>query len=186
MSKRGKGRLGFLLNFLKHPLRNASIVPSSKVASRNMLKGLDVEAMRYVVELGPGTGVFTQELYDRLHPEAQVLVIELDEGYVASLNARFGGRFDIVQASAGDLDSLVSERNWPRVDMVVSGLPFVLPQEVKEPLLASIKGHTEQGAVLRFFTYMPPLMKPHYHMFDLRCVCFVGQNFPPMWVYSVN
>lgn len=186
MSKSGKGRIGFLLNFLRHPLRNASVVPSSKVASRNMFTGLDMEPMRYVIELGPGTGVFTEELYARLHPEAEVLVLELDEGYVSSLKSRFGERFDILQASAQDLDSLIKEKNWPRVDLVVSGLPFVLPKEVKGPLMTALKGLTDSGTVFRFFTYMPPLMKPHYRMFQLRCVRFVGQNFPPMWIYSVN
>ena len=186
MSKSGKDRLDFLVKFLRHPLRNASIVPSSKVASRNMLRNLDIGSIRYVVELGPGTGVFTQELYERLHPDAQVLVIELDGDYVQSLKARFGERFDVVQASASDLDTLLKERNWPRPDLVLSGLPFVLPAVVKDPLLASLKTHTDQGTVFRFFTYMPPLMKPHYRMFDLRCLCFVAQNFPPMWIYSVN
>ncbi|HCZ08696.1 MAG TPA: hypothetical protein DHV07_06230 [Flavobacteriales bacterium] len=186
MAFNGNGRLGFLLNFLRHPLRNASVVPSSKVASRNMFNGLDVEGIRYVIELGPGTGVFTQELYDRLHPDAQVLVVELDEGYVASLKDRFGDRFDIVQSSACRLESLLNERNWPHVDLVLSGLPFVLPGAVKEPMLSAIKGLTDRGTVFRFFTYMPPLMKPHYRMFQLRRVCFVLRNFPPMYIYSVN
>ena len=179
-------RWSFLVNFIRHPLRNASVVPSSRVASRRMFTGVDLSSLRYVVELGPGTGVFTQELYERLHPDAQVLVIELDAGYVAALKSRFGDRFDIVQASAADLKALLRSRNWPSVDLVVSGLPFVLPAEVKGAMLSALKELTECGTVFRFFTYMPPLMKPHYHMFDLQCLRFVWRNFPPMWIYSVN
>lgn len=181
-----RSRLSFLWKFIRHPLRNASVVPSSKVASRNMLHGLDIGNMKYVVELGPGTGVFTEELYRRLPDDAEVMVIELDAGYVKDLKRRFGDRFDIVQASASELENLVAERNWPRVDFVISGLPFVIPQSVKEVLFASLKARTEQGTVFRFFTYMPPLMKPHYRDFDLNLVRFVGANFPPMWIYSVN
>ena len=151
-----------------------------------MLHGLDIGNMKYVVELGPGTGVFTEELYRRLPDDAEVMVIELDAGYVKDLKRRFGDRFDIFQASASELENLVAERNWPRVDFVISGLPFVIPQSVKEVLFASLKARTDQGTVFRFFTYMPPLMKPHYRDFDLNLVRFVGANFPPMWIYSVN
>lgn len=151
-----------------------------------MLHGLDMGSMKYVVELGPGTGVFTDELYRRLPDDAQVLVIELDAGYVEELRRRFGDRFDIVQASASELEALIAERNWPKVDFVISGLPFVMPQAVKDTLFAALKERTDQGTVFRFFTYMPPLMKPHYRDFDLSMVRFVAANFPPMWIYSVN
>lgn len=181
-----QGRMAFLWNFLKHPLRNASVVPSSRVASRAMLTGLDLSSLEYVVELGPGTGCFTQELFDRLPSHCQVLVIELDEGYVANLKARFGDRFEVVQASAHELDALIEERGWPRVDLVLSGLPFVLPEAVKKVLFASLLNRTGSGTVYRFFTYMPPIMKKHYCDFNLRLVKGVAANFPPMWIYSVN
>lgn len=162
------------------------MAPSSRAASRSMLEGLDVDQMEYVVELGPGTGCFTQELYDRLPAACQVLVIELEENYVKHLHERFGHRFHIVQASAHELEALIAERGWPRVDLVLSGLPFVLPKPVKESLWASLKRFTGEGTVYRFFTYMPPVMKRHYRDFDLRLVRGVAANLPPMWIYSVN
>ena len=107
MAAQHQDRWSFLVNFIKHPLRNASVAPSSRIAARNMLRGIDVKALTHVVELGPGTGSFTRELYDRLPAECKVLVIELDSGYVARLQEQFGDRFDIVQASAHELDDLV-------------------------------------------------------------------------------
>ena len=186
MSSSLNGRLSFLLHFLRHPLRNASVAPSSRVASRSMLKGLDVSKLEYVVELGPGTGCFTQELYDRLPDHCQVLVIELEGDYLKELERRFGDRFHIVQASAHELESLIGERGWPRVDLVLSGLPFVLPKAVQERLWETLKRLTSEGTVYRFFTYMPPIMKRYYRDFDLRLVRGVAVNLPPMWIYSVN
>jgi len=186
MSQDFKGRLSFLGNFLKHPLRNASVAPSSRIAARNMLRGIDLEKLTHVVELGPGTGSFTQELYARLPEGCQVLVIELDAGYVANLRARYGDRFDIVQASAHEMESLVKERGWPAVDLIVSGLPFTLPKSVKASLWGSLQAMTRTGTVYRWFTYMPPIMKWHYRGFDMRLVRRVWANLPPMWIYSVN
>lgn len=186
MAQPARDRWTFLFHFFKHPLRNASVAPSSRIAARNMLCGLDLESLDYVVELGPGTGSFTRELYDRLPRHCSVLVVELEPGYVERLRKRYGDRFEIVQASAGDLDALLEERGWPRVDLIISGLPFVLPEQVKTSLWAALKRHTDRGAVYRWFTYMPPLMKPHYRGFDLNLVRRVWANLPPMWIYSVN
>ncbi|MGB1670420.1 MAG: class I SAM-dependent methyltransferase, partial [Flavobacteriales bacterium] len=134
MAAEHQDRWSFLVNFVKHPLRNASVAPSSRIAARNMLRGIDVEALTHVVELGPGTGSFTRELHDRLPKDCKVLVIELDPGYVQRLKEQYGDRFEIVQASAHELDDLVHERGWPKVDLIVSGLPFTLPPEIRKSL----------------------------------------------------
>ena len=43
----------FFKMFIKQPLVNASITPSSKRAARAIVRGLDLGQMKYVVELGP-------------------------------------------------------------------------------------------------------------------------------------
>ena len=159
MAAEHQDRWSFLVNFVKHPLRNASVAPSSRIAARNMLRGIDVKALTHVVELGPGTGSFTRELYDRLPKDCNVLVIELDVGYVQRLQEQYGDRFEIVQASAHELDDLVHERGWPKVDLIVSGLPFTLPPEIRKSLWSILQGRTDQGTTYRWFTYMPPIMK---------------------------
>ena len=63
-----KERSLFLLNFLKNPLRNASVIPSSKEASRAILTGLDWDKIHTVVELGPGNGTFSIPPQARDHP----------------------------------------------------------------------------------------------------------------------
>ena len=139
-----------------------------------------------MVELGPGTGSFTRELHDRLPKDCKVLVIELDPGYVLRLKEQYGDRFEIVQASAHELDDLVRERGWPKVDLIVSGLPFTLPPRGPQVLVGRPASRTDQGTTYRWFTYMPPIMKRYYRQFDLHLVRRVWANLPPMWIYSVN
>ena len=55
----------FLKMFIRQPKVNASIIPSSKRAAQGMVSGLDLNAMKYVVELGPGTGVMTDMLAEQ-------------------------------------------------------------------------------------------------------------------------
>jgi len=186
MAAEHQDRWSFLINFIKHPLRNASVAPSSRIAARNMLRGIDVDALTHVVELGPGTGSFTRELYERLPEDCKVLVIELDPGYVARLQAQYGDRFEVVEASAHELDVLVADRGWPKVDLIVSGLPFSLPSEIRKALWKVLQGRTDEGTTYRWFTYMPPIMKWYYRQFNMHLVRRVWANLPPMWIYSVN
>ena len=68
----------FIWNFLRNPRRNASLIPSSRCASRAMFEGIDLSQQAHVVELGPGTGCFTRELYANVPETCNVIVIELN------------------------------------------------------------------------------------------------------------
>ena len=57
-----------------------SVVPSSKFLSKKMLDHLNFKKAKLVVELGPGTGVFTQRIIEKLDRESTLLVIELLKG----------------------------------------------------------------------------------------------------------
>ena len=43
-----------------------------------MFEGIDLSQQAYVVELGPGTGCFTRELYANVPETCNVIVIELN------------------------------------------------------------------------------------------------------------
>lgn len=176
----------FLKNFIRNPLRNASVVPSSRQAARKMISDVDFSSVQYIVELGPGTGVFTQAICESASPGAEILAIDLESTYVQALEMRFQGRVDVVHGSADALPELIEQRGWPRVDLIVSGLPFVLPREVKLRLFSFLESVTAEGTTLRWFTYMPALMKPHYRTLNLKKHAFVAWNLPPMWIYTVN
>ena len=151
-----------------------------------MVRGLALGKMEYVVELGPGTGVFTDILAERLSSTAKVLLIELEESYIENLQEKYDERFEVVQCSACDLGSLLDKRGIKNVDLVISGLPYNMPDEVKTKLHKTLVSLTNKGTCMRWFTYFPFLMKGHYKQFDMKLADFILWNFPPMWIYTVN
>ena len=175
----------FALNFIRNPLRNASIVPSSGAASRAMLEDIDFSSINTIVELGPGTGVFTAEIVKRSKPDAKILLIEIEPSYVRSLQKKFGNRIIVEHASAHLLDSVLKKHGIEQLDLIVSGLPF-LAGAVGQGLLDSIKKHTGGKTIFRFFTYVPPIMKRIYKDLPIRKISFVSKNIPPMWIYGIN
>ena len=176
----------FFKLFLKQPSVNASVTPSSKKAAIGMVRGLDLSKMKYVVELGPGTGVFSDILAKRLPANCKILLIELEEEFIKPLEQRLDDRFEVVKSSACNLASLLKERGINNVDLVISGLPYTLPSDVKKTLFSTLLELTRNGTHMRWFTYFPFLMKRHYSHFPMKKSCFVLWNFPPMWIYSVN
>ena len=180
-----KERSLFLLNFLKNPLRNASVIPSSKEASRAILFGLEWDKINTVVELGPGNGTFTKEILARCKPGTEVLLIELEESYVELLQNKFGNKVKVVHDSAHRMNEILTELHLTHADLIVSSLPF-LQKRISQKIYAAILEQTKKGASFRFFTYMPPVMKWFYQGMPLHKVKFVLNNIPPMWIYGIN
>jgi phosphatidylethanolamine/phosphatidyl-N-methylethanolamine N-methyltransferase len=175
----------FASNDIRNPLQNASLIPSSKAASVAMVQSLDFSRIDTIVELGPGTGVFTQEVLKRCKPDAKIILIEIERSYVGLLKWKFGDRVIVENASAHHLDELLAKHGMVRPDLVLSGLPF-LKKETRKLLFGSIKRYTDKGTIFRFFTYMPPVMKHVYRELPVRRLSFILGNFPPFWVYGIN
>jgi len=175
----------FASNDIRSPLRNGSIIPSSRAASAGMVQSVDFSRIDTIVELGPGTGVFTQEVLRRCKSDTKILLIEIERSYVKLLKRKFGDRVIVEYASAHHLDELMAKHGIARPDLVLSGLPF-MEREIGKVLFASIKQHTDRGTIYRFFTYMPPVMKHVYRELPVRKLSFILKNFPPFWVYGIN
>src|SRR5678815_4904276 len=90
----------FLKNFLRHPLQNASVIPSSKKASLAVLSELDWSKIKTIVELGPGNGTFTKQILAQCAPGTTVILIELEETYIKLLKEKFGDQVHVMHDSA--------------------------------------------------------------------------------------
>ena len=59
-----------------------SVLPSSRFLSKKMLQPIQFATANVIVELGPGTGVFTKALLKAMPQDSQLLVIVMvSEGH---------------------------------------------------------------------------------------------------------
>ncbi|CAG5086698.1 class I SAM-dependent methyltransferase [Parvicella tangerina] len=175
----------FFRNFIKNPTRNASVIPSSKAATKAILKGIDFDQVDVIVELGPGSGVFTKEIIAQAKSGTKIVVIELEASYLDILERKFGDRIILENTSAHLLQDVLQKHGLEKVDLIVSGLPF-LKGEIKEKVDQTIMNFTEKGTIYRFFTYMPPIMKKVYKEMPIEKKNMEPWNMPPFWVYGIN
>lgn len=122
---KGRGQWLFAANFLKHPVMLGSIIPSSGRLIRKLLEPVDWERSRCFVEYGPGVGTITRHILRCMHPDARLLVLEINEDFVRHLRENVDDpRLIVRQVSAAKLGEVLRELGWESVDYAVSGIPF--------------------------------------------------------------
>lgn len=105
--------------FLRHPMRTGAIAASSPRLATAMTAGLGVESAGNVVELGPGTGVFTEVLLQMVTPDVSFTALEINSRLVRDLRARF----PTLHLAEDSAEQIASYATTP-IDVVVSGLPW--------------------------------------------------------------
>jgi phospholipid N-methyltransferase len=140
--------------FLRSPRTVGALTASSRALAETMVEDLDLRRAGHIVELGPGTGVFTAAIVDRLGPDTRFLAVDIDPEFVRRLRLRWPD-IECVCASAAQLDQLTAERGLQPVDHIVSGLPFVsLPLAMTRQILESIGHVLRPGGTFTTFQYL--------------------------------
>ena len=173
--------------FFQHGTTIASFAPSSRFLARKILKGIDYEAARCIVELGAGTGPITKELVGRVRPHTRLVIVERDPDFCKRLRTRFAyaPNAEIIEGDAAHIDQLLADRGITQVDHIVSGLPLPsFPAEVREAILASSARALGEHGTFRQLTYMPLVYWQFYRGYfaDVQFQ-LVPLNIPPAGVY---
>ncbi|MCC5829942.1 MAG: hypothetical protein JJU36_10895 [Phycisphaeraceae bacterium] len=144
----------FFKRFMQHPLQVAALVPSSRGLARLMVEGLTFEPGEGVVELGPGTGVFTERLVPLLPDPSCYIGIDRDPVFVPLLRKRYP-QLNFVQGMAEEVDRHVREAGIRRIKAVVSGLPWAsMPEQMQRDIVGSLNRLMQPGSEFRTFQYL--------------------------------
>jgi phospholipid N-methyltransferase len=142
----------FLRALLRNPRSVGAIAPSSLYLARRMVVG--IAGAEQIIELGPGTGVFTREIVGRVGPGCRVLAVEVNRAFVDRLQ-RAWPQVDCVCASAETLPALAAARGISGVDHIISGLPFAsLPAETTRRILDGVHETLRVGGTFTTFQYV--------------------------------
>src|SRR5258705_5203082 len=103
-ASRASQLLLFARNFVKHPNMVGWMLPSSPFVVDSVLKQVDWEAARVIVEYGPGVGTFTTSVLERMRPDATLIALETNPEFFQFLNGSFRDpRLRLVQESAAEI-----------------------------------------------------------------------------------
>ena len=141
----------FVRDVVKRPLEMGAILPSSRHLARAMVDAAGVREGDCVLELGAGSGSFTEEL-TRRHPRAPLILVEPGEDLARGLSVRFP-RARVLALRAQELGRIDLPRG--SVHRVVSGLPWALwPTDVQREILGVLAPLLSRDARLVTFHYV--------------------------------
>ncbi|TWU24154.1 hypothetical protein Pla52o_20780 [Novipirellula galeiformis] len=190
-----KDTLTFLKNFLRHPTQVGAIVPSSAGLVSAMVDWFDWDSARNVVEFGPGTGVFTEGIIDRLHPDAKFFAIERSAELVAATRQRCPTA-TVYEDSVTNVVELCRRESMPHVDAVICGLPWAsFSESLQAEIMDSMLEVLRPGGQFATFAYWQGLALPAGQRFSRRLKQTfpevgrshtVWRNLPPAFVYRCS
>ena len=165
----------FLQQFLRHPRMVGSVIPTSRSAIRALLDEVNWGGVTCVVEYGPGTGVFTRGLLDRMPRDAKLIAIDTNPLFIAHLRATIhDARLICVEGSATDVEQIIRQNGQDAADYIISGLPFsTLPPPVATHIAdATARAIRPGGAFLvyQYSKFVQPLLDRNFPRVKSRMV----------------
>jgi len=143
----------FARNFFRYPSMLGSVVPSSRFLVKDIMGQIDWDRARVIVEFGPGVGTITREALKRMRHDAVLVVIELNEEFVAYLSSTIRDpRLRVVHGSAAHVRRILAEQGLAPADYIISSLPYsLLPETLRQEIVSESRHALKaQGSLLVF------------------------------------
>ncbi len=181
-------RLRFLQEFLRERKTVGAIAPSSQFLAKKMMAPIDFKKARNIVELGPGTGVFTKELLRQMRPDAKLFAFETQVRFCALIRKEINDpRLILIHDTAEKIGEYLAQHGVEKADYTVSSLPFtVIPDTVKNTILNQAVKYLDPEGLFIQFQYSLNAHKLLKSKFSRVKIAFTPMNIPPAFVYKCS
>ena len=182
--------MSFLKQALKRPIWTGAIAPSSKYLANYIADLADLEHKKVVVELGPGSGVFTKEIIRK--NKGLFFALEINEEFVNETKKNCPEAI-VYHDSATEIKKYLKKHKKSHCDCIISALPWTLfDHNLQKELLDSVYNSLEKDGEFFTIAYLSGLYLPHG--LELRKILnekfrevkkskIVWRNLPPTIVY---
>mgnify|MGYP003324971065 CR=1 FL=1 len=184
--------LEFLKQFLTRNKEIGAIAESSDGLAELITEYASVETADVVLELGPGTGVFTEKILEKMADETTFFALEVNPRFVEATKRRCP-QSRVYQDTAVNARKYMDELGVTHCDAIVSGLPWaVFHDQDQERYLDAMMTVLRKRGQFVTFGYLQGLLLPAARRFRRRLEKYfntveasspVWSNFPPAIYY---
>ena len=185
-------RIELFKHFVKNPGEIGAICPSSPYLSEAIVSEIGIEKANVILEIGPGTGVFTEKIIEKKRPEAKFFAIESNQALSEVLIEHFPS-LNVHNNCASKLRDIMRLEEVEAIDAVVSGLPWAsFPESVQDSILDAVIESLSPGGSFATFAYLQGFLLKGAHRFRTKLKSkfsnvttskVVWRNLPPAFVY---
>lgn len=174
----------FISEVLKSTGTIGALSPSSSFLAKKMLEPIQFDNAKCFVEFGPGTGVFTHKILEKMDSDAILLAFEINPVFIDELNKIDDKRLIIINDSAEKIEMYLEKYHQKSADYIVSSLPFaMIPDEVVHNILTNSDNMlSEEGKYIQF-QYSLNAKKKLESYFSKVEINFTFLNLPPAFIY---
>ena len=178
----------FIKEFWKDKKMIGSMVPSSKYLAAKMLDHIPFKNTKLIIELGPGTGIFTEKIIQKLDVTTQLIVLELNSEFYQELKAKIcHTNVHIKEASADKIGEIMLELGFEKADIIISSLPRAnFTAKLRNSILEVVKESLNENGSFIQFQYSLNAYKNLKQLFPVVKLNFTALNFPPAFVYTCS
>ena len=180
------------LNFFKVALLDRQIgamTRSSKYVVKAIMRNLSDLSLRRVIEYGPGDGVITKAILNRMPKDGQLIVVETNLRFLKILRDIKDPRLKIIKGTAQAVSKELKSRNHASVNLVISSVPFsILSRADREQIVNNTFNMLEDSGKFVVFQYSPILLSLLKKYFDPDAINtqFELRNIPPMFIMTAQ
>lgn len=173
------------LSFIKAAIKDykvGAITASSRYTVQQVVGELNSK-YKYIIEYGAGDGVITKEILKVLPADGKLIAVEVNRDLLRELRKVKDRRLIVADEDVIKLSENFSQFHLPRIDAIISGIPFTfLEPKKRKTLIANTHSGLAQGGVFIVYQVSPlilPLLKKYFTNVRLR---FEPRNLPPYFI----
>lgn len=184
--------IAFLKQSLSEPKSIGAITESSEELTRLIVSMASLNTAKTVVELGPGTGVFTEEILNNIHPDTFFFALETNPHFVEKTKERCPDAL-VHYDSATEIYRYLQLHGKKNADIIISSLPFAsFDEELQTKILREIWASLSYNGEFLTFAYIHSIFleegkffnkQLHTHFSHIKKSEIIWKNMPPAFVY---
>lgn len=169
----------YLTEFIKHAGEVGSIVASSRFTIKRILKNIDFEKTKLIVEHGPATGCITKEILKKMKSEAELHLFETNKNFCKELEKIKDNRLKIHNTSAEKTSQTIKNK----ADIIISGIPLTtMPKETSKKILADSNQSLNETGKYIHYQFSPLAKKIIKQQFTPK-MQYEILNIPPVFIF---
>lgn len=175
----------FTKEFIKNRKTIGSVRPSSKFLTKKMLKAVPFHRDLVIVELGPGTGVFTKRIIKSMTADSKLFVFEVNDEFYDNLQKQITDpRVILIHDSAENIKEHLSKHQVKDADVVLSSLPLAnFGEDLSKRIIRAAKNALRKNGRYVQFQYTLQAKNILESEFKKVQTGFTLLNVPPAFVY---
>jgi phospholipid N-methyltransferase len=171
--------------FFKTPKQIGAITPSSKFLAEKLVKAVNLESAKVIVELGAGTGTITKKILETMPKNAALLSFEINSSLSRHIEESVKDkRLKIVNDDARYIGKYLKQYSFERADCVISCLPLAgFSKEETNAILGAVSEYLSENGKFAQFQYSVNDIFTLRKIFPKVNLDFEMRNIPPAFIY---